>query len=615
MINSSDKYAVLKKYFGYNTFRAGQEHIVDDMLSGRDVLAVMPTGAGKSLCFQVPALMSEGTAIVISPLISLMKDQIYALKENGIPAEAINSSSDAVERQMIYDEAYEGNYKLLYISPERLDTAEFLRLASSIKISFICIDEAHCVSQWGQDFRSSYLKIADFINSFPERPTVAAFTATATRIVRGDIVRLLELRDPDTVVTGFDRENLYFEVREEKDKLTYVKNYLGANADKSGIIYCSTRKTVEQLCDCLDLSGYSVTKYHAGLTADERKYNQDNFVRDDVKVMVATNAFGMGIDKSNVSFVIHYNMPGDIESYYQEAGRAGRDGEKAECILLYAKKDIVTQRFFINHPAENEGLTDSEIEMLKKRKSKKLNQMIDYCQSKSCLRSYILSYFGEVPPDECGNCSACCGRKEYADVTIEAQKILSAVARTGESLQIGKIVDLLLGSESAASDPKLSAVKTFGAMKDSTQENVVKIIMYLIRKNYADVQSGILKLNTNSKNILFRSMKVYMPYLETEDAPTKKKINLSQKPPEIQFSEEDEELFAILKKLRKELADKKNVPAFVIFSDATLREICAFKPTDIKQFLSVKGVGAKKAESYGAPFTKAVNLYLEQRKK
>ncbi len=612
-VKTTDKYSVLKKYFGYDSFRYGQERIVDDMLNGEDVLAVMPTGAGKSLCFQVPSLLSEGTAIVISPLISLMKDQIYALKENGIPAEAINSSSDPIERQEIYEAAYNGKYKLLYISPERLDTAEFLRLASSIKISYVCIDEAHCVSQWGQDFRSSYLKIAEFINSFKVRPTVAAFTATATHTVRDDIIRLLELKSPDIVVTGFDRENLYFEVRDTKDKLSFVESYLGANSEKSGIIYCSTRKTVEQLFHCLKADGYSVTKYHAGLDADERRHNQDNFVRDDLKVMIATNAFGMGIDKSNVSFVIHYNMPGDIESYYQEAGRAGRDGEKAECILLYAKKDIVTQRFFINNPAENEGLTDFEIEMLRKRKSKKLNQMIDYCESNSCLRNYILSYFGEVRVDDCKNCSVCCGKKEYADITVEAQKILSAVARTNETLEVGKIVDLLLATSYAENDPYLSSIKTFGAMKGSTQEDTVKIIMYLVRKNYVDVKSGVLKLNDFSKDILFRSMKVLMPYLETEKVPKKEKV-LPKQSKDTSLTAQDEELFDILKKLRKELADKKNVPAFVIFSDATLRSICIEKPTDISEFLAIKGVGAKKAESYGPAFTKAVNLYLKQRK-
>lgn len=599
---TKDKLSVLKKYFGYSGFRNGQEQIIDSILDGHDILAVMPTGAGKSLCFQIPALMLDGTAIVISPLISLMKDQIFALKENGIAAEAINSSADVSQMRDIYSNAYLGKYKLIYISPERLDSVSFLELVSKIKISVICIDEAHCVSQWGQDFRSSYLKIADFIDSFDIRPIVAAFTATATEIVRNDIIRLLRLKTPDRVVTGFDRKNLYFEVRKPKDKLGFVKSYLEVNKDKSGIIYCSTRKNVEQLFDVLNTDGYGVTKYHAGLTSRERKYNQENFVRDDVKVMIATNAFGMGIDKSNVSFVIHYNMPGDIESYYQEAGRAGRDGENAECILLYSAKDVSIQRYFINHPAENEELSDSDMEMLRRRKNSKLNKMISYCSCESCLRSFILSYFGEVYTGECKNCSVCCSIREYTDITVEAQKILSAVARTNEALTVGKIIDILKGNETVLEEYRIAKIKTFGAMKNYSEERITEIIMYLVRENLADTDSGIIKLNDNSKKILFLGKKVHIPYAVSE--------NETKYVPEL-----DENLFRILKKLRKELADKKNVPAFVIFSDATLREISSLKPRTGVEFSKIKGVGAKKAESYGQVFTKAVNLYIEEQKK
>ncbi|MGN0463410.1 MAG: DNA helicase RecQ [Acutalibacteraceae bacterium] len=596
-----DKYGILKEYFGYDGFREGQEQIIDSILGGRDVLAVMPTGAGKSLCFQIPAIMLDGTAIVISPLISLMKDQIYSLKENGIPAAAINSSSDREALQKTYSEAYDGKYKLIYISPERLDSRTFLALASSIKISFVCVDEAHCVSQWGQDFRSSYLKISNFISSFNERPTVAAFTATATQAVRCDIENLLGLKNPDTVVTGFDRKNLYFEVRKPKSKLEFIKEYLDMNRDKSGIIYCSTRKNVELLYGRLSADGYSVTKYHAGLDAEERKSNQDNFVRDNIRIIIATNAFGMGIDKSNISFVIHYNMPGDIESYYQEAGRAGRDGENAECILLYSGRDTAVQRYFINHPSENDELSVDDMERLRRRKLDRLDKMVEYCMGRKCLRNYILSYFGEVRTNGCGNCSVCCGVRETADITVQAQKILCAVARTKETLTVGTIVDFLSGSETlSAARRDLSQIKTFGALKDCTEERIAEIILYLVRKDLIDTDSGILKLNENSRSVLFSGKRVYIPYKsETKEAPPASKA--------------DDDLLRILKKLRKEIADRRNVPAFVIFSDSTLREISAVKPLNAAQFLRIKGVGAKKAESYGQIFIKAVNLYINEK--
>lgn len=353
MDNKSDKYEVLKNFFGYDSFRPGQEEIIDNLLMNKDVLAVMPTGGGKSVCFQVPALMKQGTTIVISPLISLMEDQISTLLENGINAVTINSSLDFEMSTEIFRQAYRREYTLIYVSPERLDFAGFRRLAERIDISMVCIDEAHCVSQWGQDFRSSYLKIPEFISRLKKRPVVAAFTATATQRVRDDIIRLLDLRDPQITVTGFDRKNLYFEVQKPEDKIVAIKKYLDAHIGSSGIIYCSTRKQVEDVWFKLLNSGYNATRYHAGLELDERQMNQNDFIRDRKKIMIATNAFGMGIDKPNVSFVIHYNIPGDIESYYQEAGRAGRDGEPAECILLYSPKDIRVQKYFIENPSEN----------------------------------------------------------------------------------------------------------------------------------------------------------------------------------------------------------------------------------------------------------------------
>ena len=606
------KTEVLSKYFGYASFRGGQEEIIDNILNGRDVIAVMPTGAGKSLCFQIPALMKEGTALVISPLISLMKDQIAALKENGIAAETMNSSTDSVESHEIYRYVCAGAYKLLYVSPEKLDTPGFVKLASRMNISMVCIDEAHCVSQWVQDFRSSYLKIPHFIASLPKRPVVSAFTATATQLVREDIVRLLELREPEITVTGFDRPNLYFEVQKPKSKLNAVRKYLDSHIDNCGIIYCSTRKGVDELYSVLTAEGYNVSKYHAGLDAEERRLSQESFVMDRVKVMIATNAFGMGIDKSDVSFVIHYNMPGDIESYYQEAGRAGRDGENAECILLYGGRDVSIQKYFINNPSDNEEMSDEEISRLKQRRFRMLNHMIAYSSGEVCLRKYILKYFGERTVENCGNCSVCCGERKYSDITVSAQKVLSAVARTKEKLSLDMIVDFLKGNERIGElDPGLLKIKTFGIMDNLSRKKIREIIAHLLRENVVETaaaQGGsILKLNENSRAVLFDNKRVRISIAETGKTADKKKKN--EAVPAAPF---DEALFNLLKNLRKTVADKKAVPAFVVFSDATLREMCRVKPTNNEEFLEVSGVGIKKLEEYGPVFLKAINLYEQK---
>lgn len=610
------KSEVLNKYFGYTSFRNGQEEIIDNILNGKDVLAVMPTGAGKSLCFQIPALMMPGTAIVISPLISLMKDQIAALEENGISAATINSSTDFEEASDIYRKAYRGEYKLLYVSPERLDVGGFLRLAENIEISMVCVDEAHCVSQWGQDFRSSYLKIPEFIASLKKRPVVTAFTATATKIVREDIIRLLKLENPEMIVTGFDRPNLYFEVQKPESKLIAVKKYLDSHIDSSGIIYCSTRKSVNELSDILHHEGYSVARYHAGLESGERKHNQELFVHDKIKVMVATNAFGMGIDKSNVSFVIHYNMPGDIESYYQEAGRAGRDGEPAECILLFGNKDITVQKYFINNPSVNEEMSEEEMRQMKKRRLDMLNSMISYATGRACLRRCMLNYFGQHTRGNCGNCSACCGEREYSDITVSAQKVLSAVARTKEKLPIYVIIDFLKGDEYVKDiDPKLTQIKTFGIMNSLTKNQINEIIEYLLRENVIEMRDGekasILYLNENSKAVLFKNKRVRMKLEPEEKIKAKTKANAKA---ETQTAEVfDVKLFSLLKSLRKTIADKKAVPAFVIFSDATLREMASKAPVTNEEFRAISGVGERKLAEYGGAFMKAVKLYLEKR--
>ncbi len=410
-----DKLETLKHYFGHDAFRPGQERMVDALLAGRDCLGVMPTGAGKSLCYQIPALMLTGVALVVSPLISLMKDQVAALKSAGVPAAYLNSSLTPRQMDLAIERARMGAYRIIYVAPERLETAAFRSFARAVKISLIAVDEAHCVSQWGQDFRPDYRKIADFVDSLPERPPVGAFTATATDRVRMDILHLLRLQAPTMSSTGFDRPNLYFEVLKPENRFDALRSILRTRVMDSGIIYCATRKNVEEVCMKLQTEGFSAGRYHAGLSDEERRENQEDFQYDRVQVMVATNAFGMGIDKSNVRYVIHYNMPRSMEAYYQEAGRAGRDGEKAECILLYSKQDIITARWMIENSEPNPDLTPAEQQAVKRQDYQRMNAMIDYCEERGCLRQYIRTYFGEDAPDHCGDCSSCCGpRYDYA---------------------------------------------------------------------------------------------------------------------------------------------------------------------------------------------------------
>lgn len=587
---------ILQEYFGYSEFKTGQEQIIDEILVGHDVLGIMPTGAGKSLCFQIPALALDGTAIVISPLISLMKDQVDTLNEMGIKAAFINSSLNMQEYRSITSKAQKGEYKLLYIAPERLETESFWELLSQMNISLIAIDEAHCISEWGHDFRPSYTKIANMISRLPKRPAVVALTATATIQVKHDIVRLLKLQQPYVLITGFDRENLYFEVEKPKSKFDFLLKYMKKNITNSGIVYCSTRKTVESVCKKLNENGISATRYHAGLTDGERIANQEAFIFDKVQVIVATNAFGMGIDKFNTRYVIHYNMPKTMENYYQEAGRSGRDGERAECILFYSAADIITNKLLI----ENSGLNVD-----KTNEYKKLQEMVDYCNTDSCLRKYILAYFGEDnSPDECDNCGNCNGNIERTNITTEAQKILSCIKRTGERFGSGIITDVLKGSGTEKLRTLgFDKLTTFGLMKEYSKETIKEIIAYLIAENFIGVKGDkypILALNMKSYSLLKGDCELYIKRIIIKEAPKAKKL-------EYKISND---LFEKLRVLRKVIADEHKVPPFIIFSDTTLKDMCTKLPLTGDTMLDVSGVGKFKLEKYGNRFIEMINEYV-----
>ena len=513
-----DKYSILKQYYGHSAFRAGQEALIDAILSGRDALCVMPTGGGKSLCYQIPALLLPGITLVVSPLISLMKDQVAALKSAGVPAAYINSSLTGEQIRTVYARTRKGAYKLIYVAPERLETNSFLSLMQEMDVSFLAVDEAHCISQWGQDFRPSYLGIVDFINALPRRPIVAAYTATATKQVQSDILRLLQLQSPYRIVTGFDRPNLYFDVRRPKNKFSALAALIDERRGRSGIVYCATRAAVERVCDSLCDRGIAATRYHAGLTDEERQQNQDDFQFDRKTVMVATNAFGMGIDKPNVRFVIHYNMPKDLESYYQEAGRAGRDGLPSRCILLYSGTDVRTIRFFIDKEMEADNGLPADVKAEAARKAEeRLKYMTFYSTTQKCLRRFMLNYFGEAAPEKCGNCSCCL----FAEQNAQEVEQRAAAAK----------------QRAAANSRRLSARRA--------------------------AAGGDL-------------------------------------------SEADEKLLAALYALRKRLAAKQNVPAYMVFSDATLREMVQSKPLSMDEFLNITGVGEKKAARYGMAFLRAI---------
>lgn len=598
-----NKFEVLKSFFGYDSFRPGQAEVIDSVCSGRDALAIMPTGAGKSICFQVPALVQSGVTIVVSPLISLMKDQVASLVQNGVSAAYINGSLSQNQISLVLSRISRKEYKIIYVAPERLLTPNFLSAVSNLEISIVCVDEAHCVSQWGHDFRTSYLDIETFVSRLQKRPVLCAVTATATKKVRQDIIRLIGLQDPFETVLSFDRPNLYFGIIAPKNKPKELRRLLKLYDGRSGIVYCSSRKRVDSLFESLKSEKFSVAKYHAGMSSSERKENQELFTSDERQIIIATNAFGMGIDKSNVSFVIHYNMPGDIESYYQEAGRAGRDGNSADCIMLFNKQDIRLQRYFIDNPDDDGQISFKEKERLRKLRNQKLEAMVGYTESKTCLRSYILSYFDEQAPEHCGNCSVCSKSNEALDMTIDAQKIMSCIARVKQSQSANVITDILKGNSSLLIFEKgYNRLSTYGIMKNTSNERLADEIRSLLLEKYIEEKNGCLCLLPKSKSVLKGREKVLL---------VRDKTKKSQKGSAF---EKDEELFQKLRALRKDLAQQKGVPAFVVFSDATLYAMSSIKPESLKEFLCVPGVGERKLHDYGTIFVKEICAYLSQSK-
>lgn len=609
-----EKQEALQRYFGHASFRAGQEEVIDAILQGRDVLGIMPTGAGKSVCYQLSAMLLSGLTIVISPLISLMKDQVDSLLQVGIPAAYINSSMTLEDYQMVMFQARQGRYRILYVAPERLQTESFLAFAARASIQMVTVDEAHCVSQWGQDFRQSYLGIAEFLQMLPNRPIVSAFTATATKQVSSDICRLLQLQNPFQITTGFDRKNLYFAVQNPRNKENALLEILQERRGKSGIVYCLARKTVEELCEMLCEKGFPATRYHAGLPQAERAANQEDFLFDRKSIMVATNAFGMGIDKSNVSFVVHYNMPKDLESYYQEAGRAGRDGEPADCILLYSGRDVRTNTFLIEQAREVSDLQDfQQREQWIARSKERLKSMTIYATMTDCLRSYMLRYFGERSPQCCGHCSNCQGTFETKDITLEAKKIISCVYRGLQHhyhLSRTMTADILIGSErQIILEMRLNQLSTYGIMRDCTARQVIQMIdalldmHILVLQPYKDYQ--MLQITQAAAEVIRGKQKV-----EWKKRKEEKRVWVQESVSPSAGVEEA--LFQRLSDLRTKLAEEENVPAYIVFSNASLRDMCRKKPKNMEAFRRIAGVGVIKSQKYGMTFMKEIAAYCAE---
>ena len=604
------KESILQRVFGYSAFRGGQEALIDAQLQGRDAFGIMPTGGGKSLCYQIPALLLEGVTLVISPLISLMRDQVMALKNAGVAAAYINSSLTPAQIRLVYRNIQSGMYKIIYVAPERLLTDGFLEAIQARKVSLVTVDEAHCISQWGQDFRPSYLKIVDFLNILTPRPVVSAFTATATETVRQDIAQILQLRDPLRVVTGFDRPNLRFEVQRPKQKLPALIDLVQQRRDKAGIVYCATRKAVEEVCENLQLNGIAATRYHAGLPDEERRDNQEDFLYDRKTVMVATNAFGMGIDKSNVSYVIHYNMPQSLESYYQEAGRAGRDGAEAECILLYAPGDVQTAKYLIQHPALSGELSQEELEQKQRLDLERLDVMVNYCKTQECLRGYILDYFGQEHESFCGNCSNCSTETEERDITDQARMILSCVqrmsAKLGYSLGLTSVVRTLLGSrDKRLLQLGLDKLGSYGMLRKLGKDDLRAMAENLESQGYleTDPVHGGISLTQKAQGVLFEGKTVSMRLPKAEaSAPVSSPIGGGQDP----------NLLAMLKRLRWKIAMQESVPAYIIFSNATLEDMARKAPTTLEAFAKVNGVGSVKVKRFGEVFVDAIADYLQE---
>ena len=610
-----DKYQILTSYFGYRNFREGQEEIIEKLVSGQDVLAIMPTGAGKSLCYQVPALMMYGITIVVSPLISLMMDQVKALNEIGVHAAFINSALTEGQIAKALSYAKEGRYKLIYVAPERLESEGFMDFAVNTPISMVTVDEAHCISQWGQDFRPSYQRIVTFIQALPKRPIVAAFTATATKRVKEDILCVLGLVNPYVMVKGFDRANLYFEVQRTKKKTGRVREYIKAHEDESGIVYCATRRNVDELYTILNEDGISVTRYHAGLSSQERKQNQEDFVFDRTKIMIATNAFGMGIDKPNVRFVLHYNMPQSMENYYQEAGRAGRDGEPAECILFYSPQDVVINQFLLESKEERAEYTKEEQMLIVSQDQERLRKMTFYCTTRQCLRRYILNYFGETAPMECKNCSNCLEEFEWVDATSIAKAIVNCVKKTGQRYGINVITGTLRGENTAKLRAyRMNEYEEYGKYNEMSVRFLKDIVNTLIERGMLAITNdkyALLKLTKKSGEFLLSDETFEIAYREDEEIKGKVKGN---KKISDNLNSKGMELFEQLRSLRLQVAKERGIPPYLVAADRTLYEMCVRLPFTKQEMMAVYGMGERKYEQYGERFVEHIRMFTSGKK-